>query len=328
MSDERQDVVMFPGWRKELEKKVFEAIKQKNYEQALLHIKKLESFNAASSDILTAKIIAQIELGHFEQAIGLCRRLMKEEEHYFKYLHIYLSILFQTSQYTELIDLLDEIYETEKIPAEYQEQFMQLYDMSKDLRSTQSEQESENHMNHFFESLESGNFQEQWKLLSMHRKYPIEEYLEDLIPYLSDARLNPVIKTGILQWLMDEEVAHKVEIEKFGTSEHVKPIELKDVLESDFALKVMNALSDLENEDPTLYAFVKQILYRYLYIQYPLVPEDDQANVLAEAVQLLAKKYLQLDQDGEIDQIANEEQLAWMEEIEHLEKLYFSQIED
>ncbi|GAA0456695.1 hypothetical protein [Alkalibacillus silvisoli] len=330
MSTERQGVVMFPGWRKELEQKTFDAIQQKYYEEALLHIKKLEDFNEASNDILTAKVIAFIELSRYDEAISLCRKLMKEDDdHYYKYLHIYLTILFQSSQYTELIELLDEIFENETIPFEYEEAFKQLYEVGQDLQASSAKQESEKHINHFLESLENGNFQEQWKLLSIHRKYDVETHLETIKPYLSDTRLNPVIKTGILQWLMDFKVDKKIEVEKFGESNYVIPAELKDVLDTKFAKNVLEYLEKVEQGDPTLYEFVKQVLYRYLYIKYPFEPFDDSKNVknLGEAVLTLSQKYLQLNEEADVADQATDEQKGWMKEIERLEKIYFSQIE-
>ncbi|WP_188206338.1 tetratricopeptide repeat protein [Alkalibacillus aidingensis] len=327
MSLERHDIVMFPGWRKDLEQKAFDAITQKNFEEALLHIKKLEEFNEAHSEIITAKTIALVELGRYDEAIGLCRQLMKEDEdNYYKYLHIYLSILFQNSQYTELIDLLDEVFETETVPPEYREVFMQLHNLSKDMRTSQPEQEAETHISHFFDSLEHGNFQEQWKLLSIHRRNNIEPYLKGLIPYLSDARLNPVIKTGILLWLVEQGVDEAIEVEKFGNSDYITPAELNDVMETGFAKKVLSCLEDVEQEDPTLFEFTKQILYRFLYIKFPQTPGDEEVVDISEAVLLLARKYLQLNHSKIIESQASDNQKNWMEEIEHLEKIYYSQI--
>ncbi|NIK11217.1 tetratricopeptide repeat protein [Alkalibacillus almallahensis] len=329
MSDDKQDVVMFPRWRKELENKTYEAIQKKYYEEALLHIKKLEDFNEASHDIITAKVIAYVELARYDEAISLCRRLMREDQdHYYKYLHIYLTILFQTSQYQDLIELLDEIFETETVPFEYQDAFQQLYDVSADMRASASETESVEHINHFIEALENGNFQEQWKLLSYHRKHEVDPYLEMVKPYLSDTRLNPVIKTGILQWFMEEKVEEAVEVEKFGESDHVRPVELSDVLDTSFAKSVIHYLEDVEQNDPTLFEFLKQILYRYLYIKFPFVPQPTQNNVtdLGEAVLLLAQQYLQLNEGVDKHQEATPEQQEWMKDIERLEKIYFSQI--
>ncbi|MET3682567.1 tetratricopeptide (TPR) repeat protein [Alkalibacillus flavidus] len=329
MNDNKQGVVMFPGWRKELEEKTFDAIQQKYYEEALLHIKKLEDFNEASHDIITAKVIAYVELNRYEEAISLCRRLMREDEdNYYKYLHIYLTILFQTSQYRELIELLDEIFQTETIPFDYRDAFQQLYDVSTDMRESATEAESEEHINHFIESLENGNFQEQWKLLSYHRKFDVGPHIELIKPYLSDTRLNPVIKTGILQWFMEEEVDHQVEVEKFGESNHVTPVALKDVLNTSFSQSVLDYLEHIEQGDPTLYEFVKQILYRYLYIKFPFAPQpsDDNVKNLGEAVLKLAQQYLQLNEDVDVREEATTQQREWMDEIERLEKNYFSQI--
>ncbi|MGP4071364.1 tetratricopeptide repeat protein [Piscibacillus sp. B03] len=328
MDYEQHDVVMFPGWRKELEAKTFDAVKHKNYKEALLHIEQLESFDEASNDILTAKVICLIEMNKYEEAISLCRKLMREDdEHYFKYLHIYLTILFQNSQYAELVDLLDEIQNHDSIPVEYEEVFKQLYDMSKQFQEQTPERESTEHMEHFLDSLENGNFQEQWNLLAYHRKHEIGQYLDRIIPYLSDTQLNPVIKTGIIQWCMDEEVSDVIEVEKFDRTEWVKPSELSDVLDTDFAKQCLKELEQIEQNDPTLYQFTKQILFRYLYILFPFTPESGTTEEIAEAVSALAESYLNLNESDDRTYISDEIR-KWMNEIEKLEKVYFSRIDD
>ncbi|WP_162297860.1 tetratricopeptide repeat protein [Halalkalibacillus sediminis] len=329
MNFENGDLIMFPGWRKELEDKSLEAVKLQNYEEALLHIKKLETYDAASNDILTAKVICLIELSRYDQAISLCRKLMKEdEENYYKYLHIYLTILFQTSQYSEVIDMLDEVQDMSLLPEEYQEPFQQIYDMSKQFQTTATVKDAEDHMNHFFTSLENGNFQEQWKLLSFHRKHAIQPYLKQLVPYLSDSNLNPVIKTGILQWCMDEDVTDRFQVEKFNQRDWFSPATLPDVLESDFAKASLRHLDSVEQSDATMYQFTKQILYRYLYITFPYTPDMEDAELVAESVLYLAKNYLQVNESNEQQEAPSRIHQEKMDEIEHLEKVYFSQIDD
>ncbi|MGM8215526.1 hypothetical protein ACLIA0_08105 [Bacillaceae bacterium W0354] len=326
MNHEHDDVIMFPVWRQQLVNESLMAVKHKNYEEALIHIEKLETFHEATNEILTAKIICLIELNRYEEAIRLCRKLMREdEENYFKYLHIYLSILFQTSQYSEVVDLLDEIKENESIPEEYAHSYDQIYNMSKQFLSTAPDESSE-HIDRFIDTLESGNFQEQWKLLSIHRQHSLEPHLKQITPYLADTNLNPVIKTGILQWCMDEEVDVPLEIEKFGKNDLFKPSDLVDILETSFALSVLKQLEDIEQSDPTRFIFIKQILYRFLYIYFPYTPDEEDCTSIAEAVSYLASKYLQLD-EKKLNQYISESSLKWAKKIENLEKKYFSQIE-
>ncbi len=326
--NEKHEIVMFPGWKKELEEQSKSAIEHKNFEEALLHIHKLESFNAASNEILIAKIICLSELGRNEQAIGLCRKLMKEDEpNYYQYVHIYLNILFQSNQYSEVMDTLHQIENDRELPPQYQAHFQVLYDQCEQYLSSAGGEDAEKDMDHFIESLENGHFKEQWKLLSYHRNFPIRPFLPSIKPYFIDTKLNPVIKTGLLQWCMDEEVNEPIEIEKFDRNMWVTPTELNDILETVFSERVLYFLDEVEQNDPTMYAFTKQILYRYLYIIFPFTPDMKEAKDVADAVLALAERYLTLDERMN-DQSYSETQQNWMEQIEHYEKVFFSQIDD
>lgn len=326
---ETPDIIMFPGWKRDLERSSIDAIEQKNYEEALLYIHKLEQFESASNDILVAKIIALSELGRNDQAISLCRRLMKEDrENYYQHLHIYLNILFQSNQYSEVLETVEQVQNDDNVPIFYKEQFQVLYEQSQQFRDTIGGGESERDMAHFMESLENGNFHEQWKLLSYHRNFPVEPYLPTLKPYFVDPKLNPVIKTGLLQWCMDEEISEPIEIEKFDQKKWVTPSEQSDVLETKFSQEVNAYLTDIEQNDPTLYAFILQILYRYMYILFPFTPKMNVAEEVALAVQSLAVRYLSIDLPYNQQNSNTENITTIMDEIERYERLYYTQVDN
>ncbi|MBB6451943.1 tetratricopeptide (TPR) repeat protein [Salirhabdus euzebyi] len=328
MKKEHPDIVIFPGWRKQLEKEGLEALKEKRYEDALTHILQLEQYEAASYEILTGKVICFIELGRYDEAIGLCRKLMKEDDpNYYKYLHIYVTILFQTSQYGEILSLLDEIFQSEKIPHTYREQFWQIYDLSQKFYQDQELTQDDKEWKQFIHNLEGGSFQEQWRLLSILRKKSVSHYIDEIIPHLSDAELNPVIKTGILQWMYEQKVDQEMEVEKFNQTSMINPIHLDDVMETPEAKKILLLLEEIEQNDPTLFEFTRQILFRYLYVYYPFTPSEEAIQSIAEAVLALALEYLQLDQETSMLEYDNEARGKWMEEIKHMEMKYFSQIE-
>lgn|SRR5690625_3914068 len=327
VNHEHEDIIMFPGWRKQLENESLNAVKHKNFKEALIHIEKLESFQEATNEILTAKVICLIELNRYDEALELCKKLMyNDQSQYYKYLHIYLSILFQTSRYEEVISLLDEIFETEKVPFEFEQSYLQIYNMSKQFLETSPDQQMDDQIEQFIESLEKNELQTQWGLLSVLRQQPIQPYLKRLTPYLADTNLNPIIKTGILQWCTEYDVNKHIEVEKFGQDQLFNPNELEDVFETKFAIAILYELDDIEQSDPTLFIFIKQILYRLLYIYYPFTPNDEELKEIAKAASYLATKYL-YDDEKKMDQYIAPNVLNWVEKIEQLEKKYFSQIE-
>lgn len=329
MKKSQQDIVLFPGWKKELERKGLHALKEKRYEDALHHFDELDQYEEASFEILAGKVICLIELGRYDEAIAICRKLMREdEEHYYKYLHIYVTILFQTSQYEEIVSILEEILENEEVPPMYLEQFEQVYDISKKFYDDQSITKFNDDMEQFLHKLDGGSFHDQWRMLSVIRNKGITKYVQQLIPYLCDTNLNPVIKTGIIQCFMEQQVDRNMEVRKFDKVKIINPKETKDVLDTSTARQILADLVIIENQDPTLYEFTKQVLFRFLYVLFPFSPEVKDLSVISEAVLSLALEYLQLENSyADLFHSEDEERIKWMEYIRELERKYFSQLD-
>lgn len=327
MKKKHHDVVIFPKWKKQLEKDSLEALKEKRYHEALDYIEQLEKYQAASNEILTGKIISLIELKRYDDAIALCRTLMAEDpDNYFKYLHIYITILFQASKYREVIEILDEIFEHEQIPSTYINPFRQLYELSKKFVGEEQTAGSRRNVERFIHNLRQGSLKEQWHSLSQVREEDARNFLHMIKPFLTDQKLNPVIKTGILQWLHEQNVEQEFDVEKFGEIHRVNPVQLRDIMEQDVAKEIMSHLDELEHINPTLLEFARQILYRFLYIYYPFFPEKNSTRIIARAIQTLAMDYLNVPyrQHAE-DESAKLE--YWKQKISQMEVQYFSPLE-
>lgn len=331
MKNDKRDIVMFPKWKTNLEKDGLAAIKEKKYKEALDYFDKLSEFGVASNEVLTGKVICYMELGRYDEAIHICKELMKDdEENYYKYLHIYLTILLQTSQYEELIDLLDEIFKTESIPQDFRQQFWQLYEFSRKFLNEQKEDEENESIRHFIHSLSENDFHVQWRMLSRLRKSDVTPYLEKLKPFLVDESISPIVKTGMMQWFHEQGIDHNLEIEKFNKHKIINPIKLNDIMEIPYTKEVILLLDDIEQQNPTLFEFIKQLLYRYFYVYFPLLPDEGKQVELAQAVLELGMAYLQIEEEIEVTTAPIDKKVvaSFKEEIEHLEVTYFAQLEE
>src|SRR5699024_7352147 len=93
-------VILFPKWKTQLEEESLTAIKEKEYREALQKLNKLIRYNVLNHETLIGKLICLIELGNYEEAQHMCEELIsRKSEYYYQYVHIYLTLLFQTSQY-------------------------------------------------------------------------------------------------------------------------------------------------------------------------------------------------------------------------------------
>src|SRR5690625_7528204 len=75
-----------------------------------------------------------MEISRYEKAQDLNEELLElHNDNYYHYVHIYLTILFQTNQYDVLMEQVEYELESEEIPLSIEEQFIQRYNMSEQM---------------------------------------------------------------------------------------------------------------------------------------------------------------------------------------------------
>ncbi|KGX93617.1 hypothetical protein N781_10405 [Pontibacillus halophilus JSM 076056 = DSM 19796] len=325
MTKDKADVVLFPKWKTTLEQNGRTALEEKRYKDAIHYFDQLLQFKIETTEVLTGKLVCLMELGRYGEAEDICQHLMKEdEENYYQYLHIYLTILFQTAQYEELIDLLDEIFETEDIPEQVRIQFHQLYDVTKKLTEEEAPYDDTAQLDEFLLSLDQKDLRKQWQLLTKLRKRDVQPYIKQLLPYLEDEEIQPVIKTGLVQWMRDSNVDYEVTVRKFGEVVKVVPSELTDVLSHPRALGIFTLLRPVEDESPSLFELIQQQLFRYLYIRYPNLPTYDHDEAIATALHRIASSSLSMEHLSLSFEAEESEVQKWIDEILAFEREYFT----
>ncbi|MYL19943.1 tetratricopeptide repeat protein [Halobacillus litoralis] len=295
MENKRGNLVMFPGWKSRLEQSGLAALKEKRYKEAAEAFEPLVEYDQAGHDVITGLLMSWIELGHFDQAEELCQEQMKETiDQYYHYLHIYITILFQSSRYSDIIDLLDEVFESEDIPHQSRTQLWQMYEVSRKLLEDSRKEQGKELSLAFKEALNSDEIHKQWQTLETLKKQDPHDYLEEFTTYLREPAVHPMIKSSILEWFRDGRVDKEVALTKFGMEITVIPGDLS-MLQHDYIMKqIQMRLGRMEQKNPTMYEMVNNLLFHYCYVRYPLFPDEEEVPLLVEALKQLGHEYLQL----------------------------------
>src|SRR5690625_8054172 len=86
---------------------------------------------------------------------------------------------------------------------------------------------------------------------------------------------------------MDEDVA----VKKLNLTSTVNPIHIPD-LQSDVTMKqTLLLISDLEQNNPSLFHLLKQLLYRYAYVRYPIMFPGEDIILVAHALTYIVESY-------------------------------------
>lgn len=325
MHNKQEKVVLFPKWKDALEEESLVALKEKRYHEALEKLDKLISYNINNHEIVIGKLICLMELDRYEEAQELCEALMTyKDENYYHYVHIYLTILFQTSQYSLLMEQVNFELEQSGVPEMIREQFQQLHDMSNKMKSELRTERSKEYIDELWKAVKEENHIQQWHLIEKLRKIGAvpDASIKKL---LVNDKIHPVVKTTIFTWMQELDVSEMIEIQKFDIYMSVNPAETAKLHEHPAMKRAMLLISDIEQSNPSLYQLVEKLLYRYCYVRFPIMPAEKNMATLADALKIIGETYLEIhtEKQGQADETLSQ----IIEEVNLCEALYLTILE-
>ena len=96
----RTNVIPFPNLKDRLLEKGMDALKGKNFQEALIMFSDAKKLDQDQAEIHLGIALCLMELGELEDAKKVCKKMLLEDiGHYFTVLQVYLTILIQLRQY-------------------------------------------------------------------------------------------------------------------------------------------------------------------------------------------------------------------------------------
>lgn len=328
MEREFQNIVLFPKRKQEMEDEAFRALQDKRYKEALKMFDHLLSYAVDHQEIALGKLTCLIELGRQQEAEEVCEQLIaRKDQNYYSYLHIYATLLFQAQKYNEVTELLELVPVHNDIPEPFRSQLEKLQHVNENLQSEQEDEVAIVTKKELEEAVENEDTIAQWHLVNHLHQTKLNTYIELFKKMLVDAAVHPVIKTVIIGLLQAESVDEEIEVSKFNQHILINPSTFPFMTEHPFRKQLRHELGDLEDENPSFYAFSEQLIDRYFYVNYPLTPELDEVETMKKAL----VKLVNLSLDSDQTKLANEENKKvdeLMNVIIQCEQMYFSIMED
>lgn len=290
MMDEKKQrkIIPFPNLSERLVDKGLEALKNKQFKEALSLFNEVRELGEERAEIHLGIALCLMELGELEEAKAVCRRMLHEDiGDYFTVLQVYLTIMIQLRQYGEVQQTIEAVLEENHLPHDQAEHFYKLLDFSRKMNEVEElhalEDEEDEELTEPRNLLE--NINQQVAYIQSLKDRNVSRHMIQLQSILKDARSHPVVQSMILHLLIENEVAKEVKIVKFGKTMSLIPAELEDLSELPFTKKVLNLLDDsLGAENPSLFEAVKELWIRHLYVLFPFLPEPAEANLWAAAL--------------------------------------------
>lgn len=324
MSQDEGKVILFPTWQKNLEQESLEAMREKNYDEALEKINQLLEFKVENHEIYIAKLICLMELNDHQGALELSEEMLdKKDENYFQYVHIYLTVLFQMGSYEELIDHVEYEFSEHEVPTVLAEQFEKLEEASRSLFEEIKVQQDVEYITEFKKAVHKREFQKQWNILMGIRKKGLHIHPQ-LIDCLASDDMHPMVQTAIFKGLQDESYIEEVHVRKLGMNASFSPVEVPSIEQDPNVLEIEAMVEDVEQENPIMHQMMIQTLHRFAYVRYPFTFEKEQLTIIGDTIRQLAIDSF----SNEVHTYADETYELMSEEIQMSLSLYLSVAEE
>ncbi|GAA0442267.1 DNA damage checkpoint antagonist DdcA [Lentibacillus halophilus] len=320
MAENSENVILFPKWRATLEEESLQALKETRFDEALVKLNQLLDYGVRDHEIMIGRLICLMELNRYHEAQDFCEELLlAPDEHYYQYVHMYLTVLFHTSQYQLLMEQIEKELASHTIPKEMEDPFTQLYDMSRNLQKQLRVEKSSEYIDELLRSVNEQDHRKQYRLIEYMRTIKTNP-TQDLLSLLRDDQVHPVVKTALLIWYEEQEINDKMMIHKLGVQMEVNPSELTPLDSHPVLKQTRLIIGDLEQENPSLHTLIDELMYHYFYVRYPIIPGVAHVEHIAQALINIGEDCLNIHMRKTTE--GNQLITTYMEDINMCKALY------
>lgn len=289
MRKESKNIVIFPKWKEQLERDSFNLLKQNKYTEALQMFNELLKLGESSHEIIFGQLLCLAELEQLSEAIHILEQLIFDErETRFEYVHMYVTMLYQTREYEQLIQFVEEMDVIKGFPQQYKEHIEQLYRMSQTYKLENIQKLKAKYSERLIDISESNQYQEQRHIIHTLKQAQIMP-TEKTYHLLANKKVHPVIKTDLLLWFKRVGINKILDLEKLGLHKTVTPVHLTDINEQTLYNEIIDRLNYLEHKDPTLFTLIEKTFKRFLYVWFPFPIDIEKAQYFATALKLIVE---------------------------------------
>ena len=188
----------------------------------------------------------------------------------------------------------------------------------------------ENDLQELFKMIREEGHNKQWVLVRRLRdKGAVPD--DQIIELLDRDEVHPVVKTEICFWLKEARITEKVYLHKFRFSERQTlafiPTKVPELMEDEVFSEIDYILGDVEHENTTMYRILEEVLYRYAYVMYPLVPPFKDVEYIAQAIIEVGADSLEIDRPAPKHRYQSEAKIRhYRDHISKCQSLYISVI--
>lgn len=310
------NLLLLPTTRKQWEENAKTALQRKEYAQAKSYYQSLVDHEVHSYTNHVNLLVCCMKLYQFQEAEQYCEFFMDYYRHtrYVEFLEFYIMILYESQQFPRVMNVIQEALDQEKLPEKIEQKFQEIYSICYELNKPMEQAL----LTMLDEAIQAENHQKQWRHLHEWLQLGMKSD-ERIACYLENPSIHPVLKTKILEKLLTDKYIKLINIEKFGLYRNLRPNQLLSIKEEMQYNTLVLKVQSIEQDNPTLYELVKELMYQYCYVMYPFSVHQKNIKLLTTAFTQVGRQHLGLEKENHI---YNEEVKIMMKNIELCSQLY------
>lgn len=277
------NVIVFPTTISRLLTEGMNLLKDEQYTEAREKLFQVLAYEPEHAGALGAYAYCLFELGDYEEALDVCRELLKVGPiHYLETMELYISLLMQVREFEEAEQMIQMLIEEKILPEERLQQFQQLQELNERIAANVSKE----NMN--FQLYEAEHFvalrpSEQEQLIIELPPAYYEPLKEKLFALAEHTETDLLTKTYILFMLHQEKVAGRIKIKKFHYEGEFSAAALPDPINNKRIATVRVHLEEALSKDPTRLEMAVELFERHIYLFYPFAWDEFDEREVAEA---------------------------------------------
>lgn len=277
------NVIVFPTTISRLLADGMNLLKNEEYIQARDKLYQVLAYEPEHAGALGAYAYCLFELGDYEEALDVCRELLKVGPvHYLETMELYISLLMQVREFEEAEQMIEMLIEEKILPEERLAQFQQLRELNERIAANVSKERVDVRLYEaeYFVSLRPS---EQEHLIMELPPASYEPLKEKLVALVEHPETDMLTKTYILFMIHQEKAAGKVKIRKFHYEGEFSIAALPDPVNNKRILAIRSYLEEALSKDPTRLEMAIELFERHIYLFYPFAWDEFREQEAAEA---------------------------------------------
>lgn len=260
-------IILFPNRKQQLEKAIQQYIEKEAYQAAIDLLDVLYDYNQITYPYTIYYVVAYQKLNRLTEAEMYGEELVSLKDTYHEeYVDLYLRVLYEAEKYQKAIECIEEEEKSKTASTVFQTKLQEMKQLLQQMKVWKSEEL----MKEFQTAVQNEDTEKQYILLQKWR--PLKVVIPQTADkYLTNAAIHPVIKTFLLEILIEEKAERTIPVEKFSSQMSVVPSQLIWINKNPQYKQTMELIEREQQSNPSKAELMKEIHEQYCFVIFPFL---------------------------------------------------------